>query len=216
MPINSYFNQDTFVNEQNLLQDLTDEAIQIHGKLVYYLKRDTVDLDTLLGEDHLSAFNEYYPIEMYIKSSASFQGQSEFLTKFGLVIEDQVVLSVSSRRWTQAIPDMVRPREGDLIWLQMTPTNRYVFDIRFVENKEQLFQLGKLYTYELRCEVVNFSHETVNTGISIIDTVTQSEQYEPTSNTNPVSVNDHIADNEELITTGNTVVVVRGSNPRRT
>jgi hypothetical protein len=215
MPINSYFNNTTHPTEQNLVQDLTDEAISIWGHETYYLKRDTVDLDKLLGEDHLSTFTEYYPIEMYIKSSGSFQGQSEFLTKFGLHIEDQCHFSVSTRRWTQAVPDIIRPREGDLIWIQMTPTNRYIFDIRFVENKEQLFQLGKLYTYELRCEVVNFSHEIVNTEIAVIDEVIARETYTPTSNTDPVSITDPIADNAVLRGTANSVVVVRGKNPRR-
>jgi hypothetical protein len=51
----------------------------------------------------------------------------------------------------------------------MTPSNRYLFNIRFVENKEVLFQLGKLYTYELRCEMFNFNNERVTTGVEEIN-----------------------------------------------
>jgi len=215
MPVNPYFNQTTYVPEQDLLQDLIDESIKIHGHETYYIIREEVDLDTLIGEDDLQKWERYALIEMYIKSSASFQGQSEFISKFGLHIEDQCTFSVSARRWQQTFPDMSRPRENDIIWLQMTPTNRYLFEIRFVENKEQLFQLGKLYTYELRCEMLNYSHETVNTGISVVDTLATSQAYTPNTAANtPFDLNNPISDNEELVVTGNTVVISRGTNPR--
>ena len=177
MPINSYFNQVTFAPEQNLVQDLIEESIQIYGHIVYYIRRDVVNMDTLLGEDNLQSFNDAYPIEMYIKTHSSFQGQSEFVSKFGLIIEDRMDLSVSVRRFHAEVPNMQRPREGDLIWIQMAPQSRYIFDIRFVENQEQLFQLGKLYTYELRCERMNFSHERVKTPEIIINEGPQRDAY---------------------------------------
>lgn len=177
MSLNPYFNQVSFANEQNLVQDLIEESIQIYGHEVWYIRRDVVNMDALLGEDNLQSFTDAYPIEMYIKTHASFQGQSEFVSKFGLVIEDRVDLSVSVRRFHQEVPNMERPREGDLIWIQMAPTSRYIFDIRFVENQEQLFQLGKLYTYELRCERMNFSHERVSTPELVINEGPQRDAY---------------------------------------
>lgn len=177
MPINPYFNEVTFVPEQSLIQDLIEESIQIYGHEVYYIRRDVVNMDTLLGEDTLQHFTDAYPIEMYIKTHSSFQGQSEFVSKFGLIIEDRMDLSVSVRRFHQEVPDMLRPREGDLIWIQMAPQSRYIFDIRFVENQEQLFQLGKLYTYELRCERMNFSHERIKTPEIMINEGPQRDAY---------------------------------------
>lgn len=177
MPVNSFFNQVTHPFEQGLLQDLQDEAIKIHGHEVYYIRRDVINLDTILGEDDLQLFREAFPVEAYIKTHASFQGQSEFVSKFGLIIEDRIDLSVSVRRFHQAVPNMERPREGDLIWIQMAPTSRYLFDIRFVENQEQMFQLGKLYTYELRCERMNFSHERLKTPDPIINKATERDAY---------------------------------------
>jgi hypothetical protein len=177
MSLNPYFNQVSFKPEQALVQDLIEEAIQIHGHEVWYIRRDVVNMDTLLGEDTLQHFQDAYPIEMYIKTHSSFQGQSEFVSKFGLIIEDRIDLSVSVRRFHQTVPNMERPREGDLIWIQMAPTSRYIFDIRFVENQEQLFQLGKLYTYELRCERMNFSHERIVTPETIINEGPQREAY---------------------------------------
>jgi hypothetical protein len=177
MALNSYFNQVSFAPEQALVQDLIEEAIQIYGHDVYYIRRDVVNMDTLIGEDNLQSFSEAWPIEMYIKTHDSFQGQSEFVSKFGLIIEDRIDLSVSIRRFHQTVPNMLRPREGDLIWIQMSPVCRYIFDIRFVENQEQMYQLGKLYTYELHCERMNFSHERVTTPEVIINQGPQRDAY---------------------------------------
>lgn len=178
MPVNPFFNQTSYEGEQNLIQDLIDESIAIHGHETYYLKREDVDLDKLFGEDELQRFTQARSIEMYIKTSQSFQGQSEFVSKFGLHIEDQCTFSVSVRRFNTRVGDLLtRPREGDIVWLQMTPTNRYLFEIRFVEDKEQLFQMGKLYTYELRCEVMNYSHERVQTSVPDINKVAENAAY---------------------------------------
>jgi len=180
MPVNPYFNQTTWAAEQNLVEDLIIEAIAIYGHEVYYLKRDDVDIDTLLGEDTLAKFTTAVNIEMYIKTVESFQGQSEFMSKFGLQIEDQATFVVAARRFNQTIvpaTGLLRPREGDLIYIQMTPNNRYIFEIRFVENKEQLFQLGNLYTYELRCEMMNYAHERVSTGMPEIDAVADTQAF---------------------------------------
>lgn len=177
MPLNPYFRHTDFKPEQALIEDIIEESIQIYGHEVYYIRRDVVNMDTLLGEDNLQSFSDAYPIEMYIKTHDSFVGQSEFVSKFGLIIEDRIDLSCSVRRFHESIPDMERPREGDLIWIQMAPTSRYIFDIRFVENQEQMFQLGKLYTYEIRCERMNFSHERVTTPMKEINEGPQRDAY---------------------------------------
>lgn len=183
--LNPYFNHTSVVSEQTLVQDLIDEAIQIYGHQVYYIPRVPINVDMFLGEDPLQQFTEVYPIEMFIKSTESFQGQSEFISKFGLHIQDQITFSVSVRRFdveigsraADAATRLVRPREQDLIYIQMSSQNPYLFEIRFVENKEQLFELGKLYTYELRCEMMNFTHETVRTYVPEIDTTAESRTY---------------------------------------
>lgn len=185
MALNPYFNHTTFESEQDLVQDLIDESIQIYGHEVYYVPRTAVNLDTFLGEDPLNEFTEAYPVEMYLKTVESFQGQSEFISKFGLHIQDQATFVVSQRRFNTSVimpaadanTTILRPNEHDLIFVEMTPTNRYLFEIRFVENKEQLFQLGKLYTYELRCEMFNFTHETVRTQIAEIDGAASVDAY---------------------------------------
>ena len=174
-----------FKAEQNLLADLTEESIRIHGSATWYIPRDTVDMDAFLGEDPLAAFTTSYPIEMYLASMETFAGQSEFISKFGLHIEDQATFLVSVRRFNAAVIDAVdsaqtvisRPREADLIYIPMDDTHRYLFEIKFVEDKQHLFQLGKLYTYELRCELMNFTNEKVDTNVDDIDAVAQREAY---------------------------------------
>jgi hypothetical protein len=63
---------------------------------------------------------------------------------------------------------IIRPREGDLIWLPMA---KYMYEIKFTENIENFFQLGKLYTFELRCERYRYSNERIDTDIEEIDNV---------------------------------------------
>jgi hypothetical protein len=177
MAVNPFFNFTNFSSEQTLIEDLIVEAIQIYGHDAYYIPRSDNALDLLLGEDPLSSYGAGYSIELYLKSSDSFQGQSEFMSKFGLQIEDQATFLMAARRFDELGTGLFRPRENDIIYIQMTPTNRYLFEIRFVENKEQLFQLGKLYTYELRCEMMNFSNERVASGIPEADELALTKAY---------------------------------------
>jgi hypothetical protein len=179
MPTNIYFNDrcKEVVNEQKLLNDLWVESIQIFGKSAYYLRREDVNIDPMFYEDPLARYPHASEIEIYLKSSAMFEGRSEMFSKFGLIIEDQATFVMSVTRFAEVEPTLERPRENDIIFIQFTPNNRYLFEIRFVENKAQLFQLGKLYAYELRCEMMNYSHERVQTGNTVIDATAAKDAY---------------------------------------
>lgn len=177
MPTNPFFNEVTYEPEQSLVNDLIVEAIQIYGHSAYYLRREDVNINPLFYEDPLARYPNASEIEIYLKNNMSFAGSSEVFSKFGLVIEDQATFLVAATRFASIEPTLSRPRENDIIYIQFTPTNRYLFEIRFVENKEQLFQLGRLYTYELRCEMMNFSHERIQTGIPEVDGVSDAKAY---------------------------------------
>lgn len=191
MPTNPFFNQTTYTPEQDLMQDLSDEAIQIHGHNCYYIAREFVNLDTLFGEDQAVLYHHTYPIEMYIKSFSAFQGAGDFISKFGLHIEDQCTFVVSTRRFAEATrSQLARPVEGDYIFIQMTPNaahagvgmvvdkpHRLVFEIRKVDDKEFLFPLGDHYTWTITCEQVQYTHEPVQTGIPAIDTTVHDFMY---------------------------------------
>jgi hypothetical protein len=61
-----------------------------------------------------------------------------------------------------------RPLEGDLIYF---PLVRKVYEIKHVEHEEHFYQTGTLRTYELKCELFNYSSERFNTGNTEIDLV---------------------------------------------
>lgn len=175
MPTNPYFNHFQNTSEQNLHQDLIIEAIKNFGIDVYYLPRTLVNLDVLYGEDTISEFNNAYLIEMYVKSVDGFEGEGDFISRFGLEIRDQMTLSVARRRWNNLeIPDYVRPKEGDLIFL---PLNKKIYEIRFVEHESVFYQFGQLPIFDLTCELFTYDDQTIDTGIDEIDVVEENFAY---------------------------------------
>jgi hypothetical protein len=171
---NFYFNNYQNSLEQRLIEDLIIESIKIYGIECYYMPRDLVAKDELWGEDTLSKFDNAYQIEMYIKSVDGFEGDGDFLSKFGLEIRDEMTLTVSQRRFDEEIlidqttVDSNRPMEGDLIYF---PLNGKIFEVKFVEHEAVFYQMGSLQTYDLRCELFEYSHEILDTGIRDIDII---------------------------------------------
>jgi hypothetical protein len=209
--LNKYFNNYSFTREQDVVEDLILESIKIYGHDVKYLPRTLVKNDHLFGEDILSKFEEAISIEMYLKSMEGFEGDGQFLSKFGLEIRDQIVLTVSRKRFDQVItsPKLMtevgynlvfedgnnnepsrqfltgdaateawvqegddylntlnRPREGDLIYFPMMDK---IFEVMYVDDRPVHFQLGRMQSYDLRCELYEYSSEEINTGDSAID-----------------------------------------------
>lgn len=176
---NLYFNNFEFSQEQNLIEDLIIESIKIYGIECYYLPRTLVREDELFGEDALAKFDIAFPIEMYIKSIDGFQGDGDFLSKFGLEIRDSMVLTIAQRRFedevhiTETTPfneeeGIGRPSEGDLVYF---PLNGKIFEVKFVEHEAIFYQMGKLQTYDLTLELFEYSHESIDTGIAEIDAI---------------------------------------------
>jgi len=64
-----------------------------------------------------------------------------------------------------------RPREGDLIYF---PLGQRLFEVKFVEHEQPFYQLGKLYTYELKCELFEYEDEVLDTSIDEIDKTIQN------------------------------------------
>jgi len=168
MAINPYFKSQR--EEQDVLEDLAIETIKIHGQDMVYMPRTLVNEDSLFGEDVQSAFNDGYEVEMYISTVDGFEGEGDIIARFGLQISDTCTLVVSRKRFTQLVTandsDILKPREGDLIFFPLTGG---IFEITFVEDENPFYQLGRLYTYDLKCELKKYSRETLNTGWSEID-----------------------------------------------
>jgi len=171
---NFYFNNFENSMEQRLIENLIIESIKIYGIEVFYMPRTLVAKDNLFGEDVLSKFEDAYAIEMYIKSVDGFSGDGDFLSKFGLEIRDEMVLTVSQTRFHEEISDALtteeigRPAEGDLIFF---PLNNKIFEVKFVEHEAVFYQMGSLQTYDLTLELWEYSHEQLNTDIAAIDAI---------------------------------------------
>jgi hypothetical protein len=104
MAVNSAFhtsNLHSLATERNLYQNLIKEAIQIYGHDVYYINRDTIALDNVLGEDSLSKFTKQTPIEMYVEDSEGFGGDKEIISTFGLENRNEITFVVSKERFQE-------------------------------------------------------------------------------------------------------------------
>lgn len=169
MATNFFFNNFKSSQEQLLLENLIIESIRIYGEDMLYLPRNLNNFDSLYAEDDQSSYTKAFPIEMYIKSVDGFSGDGNFMSKFGLEIRDQVIFSMAQRVFTDEVgtqTSFARPREGDLIYF---PLNNKCFQIKFVNKFEMFYQLGALQTWEVTCELFEYSNEVFNTGIPEID-----------------------------------------------
>ena len=173
MPTNSYFTHGTS-GEQNLVEELVIEQIKMFGQDVYYIPRVIVDEDPAFGEDSLSKFDDAYLIEAYLENVEGFGGDGDLFSKFGVRISDKVTFIISRTRFTSLVDDNTtliqegRPNEGDLIYF---PLAQKLFQIQFVQYEQPFFQLGKIHTWGLECELYEYSDEDFDTGVDAIDQV---------------------------------------------
>ena len=113
---------------------------------------------------------------MYMEIVDGFEGEGELLSKFGLEIRNSATLVVARRRWEDSIGSTGntilpnRPAEGDIVYFPLTKS---FFEIKKVAATEPFFQLGKLYVFKLQVELMQYSSEVFNTGVSEIDAVVE-------------------------------------------
>ena len=184
MSTNFYFqsgNTSGTTNEQRLVEDLVIESLKIYGHDVYYLPRQTGNLDGILGEDALQYFDQAYPLEMYLENVQGFEGEGELFTKFGFEFRSSATFVVAKRRWEEGVAQNAtvqlpeRPAEGDLLYFSKTKT---FFVIKYVDFLNPFYQLGKIYTYKLQCDVFEFSSDRIDTGIEEIDSITDKSSQD--------------------------------------
>tara|TARA_R100000008_G_C3575071_1_gene164683 strand:+ start:25 stop:1455 length:1431 start_codon:yes stop_codon:yes gene_type:complete len=200
MALNSYFLQGS-TGEQNLVQDLINEQIKIYGVEVYYLPRKIFTTDNIIKEIQSSKFDDSFLIEMYINNYEGYAPDYDVMTKFGLQLKNEVSLTVSRERFEDFIApflegmssgiregritgysfgDLIsRPKEGDLIYF---PLGERLFEIKRVEAEKPFYQLGKLYTYDLSCELFEYENELIDTSIDEVDETVADEGYITTVN----------------------------------
>tara|TARA_Y100000817_G_scaffold279160_1_gene242370 strand:- start:24 stop:1034 length:1011 start_codon:yes stop_codon:yes gene_type:complete len=104
MAVNKAFhtsNLTSIASERSLYQNLIKEAIQIYGHDVYYMDRQSVNEDSLFGEDTLNQFNTQHPIEMYVEDGEGYAGDKEIMTQFGLENRNEITFVVSKERFQE-------------------------------------------------------------------------------------------------------------------
>ena len=194
MALNPFFLQGT-ASEQRLVQDLINEHLQFHGVEVTYIPRKYVNTKTIIEEVQTSKFDDNFAIEAYVNTFDGYGGAGDILTKFGVSVRDELVITLSKERFedfiapfmagqddgteTSIMPTPTRPREGDLVYF---PLGQRLFEVKFVEHEDPFFQLGKNYVYQLKCELFEYEDEVIDTTIEHIDTQVQDEGYITTLN----------------------------------
>lgn len=176
MTTNVFFNTYESFAEQQLVENLIIEAIRIYGHDLHYCPRTIVSKDDIWSSDSLSEYNSAYLIEMYIKNVEGFEGEGDFLSKFNIQIRDEITFTVAQRIFHDEVGAeeiIQRPREGDLIYFPLT---QKVYVVKFVEHEAVFYQMGKLQTYDLRCELFEYSNETLNTGVFHIDILAEENR----------------------------------------
>jgi hypothetical protein len=174
MTTNAYINNFTATNEQSLIEDLVIESIQMYGYDVNYCVRTLQGRDEVFNEDPRPTYNSQYPLEMYIKNVEGFEGEGDFLSKFNIQIRDEITFTVAQSRFSTEVgtPESIdRPKEGDLIYFGLT---QKLYQVKFVEHEAIFYQLGDLQTYDLRCELFEYSNEELNTGLAVIDDIQEN------------------------------------------
>jgi len=218
MATNVYFrNYDNF-NEQNLIDDLVIESIQVYGIDVDYISGEfNKDRDVIFNENDTPLYDEMYEFEVYVKNVDGFEGEGDFMSRFGLEIRDTVTFAVAIRTFerhvTRKDAEKVRPKENDIIWM---PLNQKMYRITYVEHESVFYQSGALQVYDMKCELMEYSNErfdtgryeidhyfdnvtTVMTGNNAVTTLTQLANTDPISqNFDFESVADDILDFSEI------------------
>lgn len=172
MATNVFFNH-AVKTEQNLVEDLIVESLRFYGHNCYYLPRKIVNEDTILGDAAESSFEDAYEVEMYLEGTEGFEGEGELYSKFGIETRESASFIISRRSWERFVSldanlaTGLRPNEGDLIYF---PLSNSLFQIKFVEHENVFYQLGKLYTFKMSCDLYEYSGEDFDTSIEAIDT----------------------------------------------
>ena len=194
MALNPFFLQGT-AGEQRLVQDLVNEHLRFNGVEVTYIPRKFVNTKSIIEEVQTSKFDDNYSIEAYVNNFDGYSGAGDVLTKFGVSVRDELMLTISKERFEEFIAPFLaaeddgtgtgevilstRPREGDLIYF---PLGQRLFEVKFVEHEDPFYQLGKNYVYQLKCELFEYENEVIDTSLDIIDTQVQDEGFITTLN----------------------------------
>jgi len=176
MPTSIYFPQyhKGYSGEQSLYQDLVDEQIKLYGTDIYYIPRAVLRNGTIPDDIIASEFRSQFQIEMLLQNVEGFSDSSEFISKFGLRITDEIVFRVSRRRWEKCVAEynsddidvLERPNEGDLLYYPLTQD---LYEIKFTSKEDPFYQFGQIQFFRITAELYEMGSDTFNTDIPAVD-----------------------------------------------
>ena len=126
MALNPFFLGGT-QSEQRLVQDLVNEHLKFHGVEVTYIPRKYVNRKTIIEEVQTSVFDDNFSIEAYVNNFDGYSGAGDILTKFGVSVRDELMLTISKERFEDFIaPFMAGQDDGtdDSCLLYTSPSPR--------------------------------------------------------------------------------------------
>ena len=184
MPLNPFFLQGS-ASEQRLVQDLINEQLKIYGVEVFYMPRKFVGTDDVMKENIVAKFDDSFALEAYVQNYEGFAGSGDLMTKFGVRTTDELTLVISRERYDDFVSVFYqdgedetkltsRPKEGDLIYF---PLSDSLFEVKFVEHEQPFYQLGKLYMYQLTCELYEYEDAVIDTSIEEIDNNAEDDGF---------------------------------------
>jgi hypothetical protein len=77
-----------------------------------------------------------------------------------------------------------------------------MYEIKFTENIENFFQLGKLYTFEMRCDKFEYSSQRIDTDVAEIDAI--EDEY----STSSANVEKMLTEDNDLLTLEDNTYIV--------
>ena len=184
MPLNPFFLQGS-ASEQRLVQDLINEQLKIFGVEVFYMPRKFIGTDDVMKENVVARFDDSFALEAYVQNYEGFAGSGDLMTKFGVRTTDELTLVISRERYDDFVSVFYqdgedetkltsRPKEGDLIYF---PLSDSLFEVKFVEHEQPFYQLGKLYMFQLTCELYEYEDAVIDTSITEIDNNAEDDGF---------------------------------------
>lgn len=176
MSLNKYFNQTRNAPEQDLFSDLLVEVIQIGGVDALYIKREVTKLDKILSEPTAAQYKDTYTIEMFFPNAETSDGNGFYMSNIGLNFNEVAEFYLSIRRWNEVVgDDMIRPREGDLVYIGNKDHTHGSYINRLYQIKNVTLglpergQFGKNHAFKLIAEIYTPEYDKFDTDINDID-----------------------------------------------
>ena len=93
------------------------------------------------------------------------------------------------------------------------PLNKKLFEIQFVEHESVFYTAGTLPVYDLRCELFVYNNQTIETGITEIDSIATKYAYGNTMPSFNANTGTTWVDNTFIETESDSILDFSENNP---